>query len=193
MLSLSWVAPASSCTLQLASAALSAPAFSCDPTATPGSPCSVQTTLLVRVPPRWLQPGYILRQLLDSWETHSLAIKYTPSVGCPAVGLPPCHQPGKRLFSLETPNATCQATPKTLTQRSSGCTKMDLVNCCNSASIPAEHETVSSPCWHLCFVYMGLLEHLPSFTLHEGRSSSLSFPPQQEGEGKIKCFLASVL
>lgn len=115
MLSLSWVAPASSCTLQLASAALSAPAFSCDPTATPGSPCSVQTTLLVRVPPRWLQPDYILRQLLDSWETHSLAIKYTPSVGCPAVGLPPCHQPGKRLFSLETPNATCQTTPKTLT------------------------------------------------------------------------------
>lgn len=37
------------------------------------------------------------------------------------------------------------------------------------------------------------LEHLPSLTLHEGASNSLSFPPQLEGEEKIKCLLSSVL
>lgn len=95
---------------------LSAPAFSHDPTGTSGIPCSVQTTLLVRFPPRWLQPDYILRQLPDSRKTHILATTYIASAGYPAIDLSPCHQGLPQAASNQeggsfhgTPNATCQA------------------------------------------------------------------------------------
>lgn len=48
---------------------------------TSGSLCSVQAALLDRAPSRWLQPDHTLRQLLDSWETHT----NTTSVGCPTL------------------------------------------------------------------------------------------------------------
>lgn len=151
MLSLSWVVPALSVypTAGLCSTH-SAPAFGCDSTATSASPRSVKTIFWARAPSRWLQPDYILRQLLSSWETYMLATTYTECAlpycwpltllsGCP-------RQPPARKEAL----FTCQAAPRALSHTALFWVhKMGLGSCCNSAGIPAELEIVSCPCWHL--------------------------------------------
>jgi len=129
MLSLSWVVPALSVypTAGLGSTH-SAPAFGCDSTATSASPRSVKTIFWARAPSRWLQPDYILRQLLSSWETYMLATTYTECAlpYCWPLTLlsgaaPGSLQPGKRLFSHVK-----LLQELSLTQHSSGCTRWAL-------------------------------------------------------------------
>lgn len=171
-------------------------------TATSGSTCSVQTALLGRDPSRCLQPDYFLRQELDSWETHILV----PAYKCwlPYHWLHPTHrgcpwgrlQPGRRQsavsFHLEPQPPPNVKLPKDslLHRAPSSCTKTGLISCCTSVNIPSENVIVSSPCCHLQFLCIVLLEHPLSFTfMGKGATPSPFFPIKKKG--KIKYFISS--
>lgn len=121
-----------------------------------------------------------------------LVAAYTADVGCHAIGLSPCHQ--------RLPQAACSQergsfhlgpqTPHirlprglTLSQCPSGYAKMGLVSCCNSASIPAENETVNSPCCtsnlRTCFFWN---TYHPSLCMREEATPSPFLPSKEKGK-----------
>lgn len=149
-------------------------------------------SFLGQVPSRRLQPDYFLRQQLDSvGNTHILAPAYNTSVGCPHPAIkgcpwwPPARKEATVPFHLEPQTPHIKLPPSTLShQAPSWCTKTGLVSCCNSASIPPKSETVSSPCWHLQFPCLILLEHPPSFTCTRKGATPSPFFPIRKGKGK---------
>lgn len=189
MLALSWVLH-HQWTLELASAA---PSQLLHPGVTPqlltsGSLCSVQAALLDRAPSRWLQPDHTLRQLLDSWETHT----NTTSVGCPTLaspywqGLPQVasgQERGRHQYVFTWDHRHHLSSCPKDTQLQPGAPEAGFKSHCNLASILPENELMSSCYWHLQFLCAVLLEHPPPFPGHEEEGNSPCLPPQEEGRG----------
>ena len=151
--------------------------------------------------PSWAGLHPDVSSQITFWDRNSTHGKNTflpqhTSVGRPTTGLTlpsgaapeaDCSQEGgsqQSLFTWDPKHHQMSSCPKdSFSHRApSWCTKTGLISCCNSANIPPENEIVSSPCWHLQFLCIVLLEHPPSFTsMGKGTTPSPFFPIKKKG------------